>query len=195
MNPCRVSLPNDRIWLRVAKPDWPDPLDATFAQEHGGRWNPSKSFPALYLNADVMTARLQIERMLAGTPVTSDDLADDAYTLVAATLSHTQHGADAVSVSGLHALELPESYPLDASGTSISHASCQARGVGVHSQGLNGVWCRSACTEDGRGRELAWFPADHSDANPVWTTAVPFGDWRYANTWKELGFADQLDPE
>jgi hypothetical protein len=41
---------------------------------------------ALYLNADVLTARAQIERMLAGSPVRIDDLDDDAYVLVAATV-------------------------------------------------------------------------------------------------------------
>lgn len=195
MTPLRVKLPRDRIWLRVVNSDWIEPLDPEYAREHGGRWNPAHSFPTLYLNADVVTARLQIERLLVGTPVLPEDLTDDAYALVAATLPRTQAVADAVSVSGLRALKLPRSYPLDATGALVPHAHCQAIGASVHRQDLRGVWCRSACTDDGRGRELAWFPANRARATPVWSTPLPFGSWRYASSWRELGIAEQLDPE
>ena len=54
--------PADHLWVRVAKPDWKDPLDASFAGTHGGRWNPPRSWPTLYLNRDLDTARAQVMR-------------------------------------------------------------------------------------------------------------------------------------
>ncbi len=64
------------------------------AAEVAGEAHPSRSHPTPYLNGDVATARLQIERMLEGSPVRMDDLGDDAFVLVAATLPHSQRCAD-----------------------------------------------------------------------------------------------------
>ena len=111
-----MDLPERRIWLRVADPLWADALDPSFAAVTGGRWNPPGSFPVLYLNADVGTARMQIDRMTRDQPFTVDDLDDDAYLLIAVTLPRRQTCADAVSGAGLRCLGLPPSYPLSASG-------------------------------------------------------------------------------
>ncbi len=116
MTPLTVRLPDGRLWLRVADPSWTEPLDPTFAQKAGKRWNPPNSYATLYLNADIVTARLQIDRMCADTPVTPDDLSDDAYVLVAATIAPGIRAADAVSSEGLVALSLPSTYPIDAGG-------------------------------------------------------------------------------
>ena len=43
-------LSDGHEWLRIADPGWRDPLDPTFAQRFGGRWNPPDSFPTLYFN-------------------------------------------------------------------------------------------------------------------------------------------------
>lgn len=195
MTPREVRLPDGRLWLRVAAPTWSDPLDPSYARQRGGRWNPPGSYPTLYLNGDVATARMRIERMIEGSPVTFDDLDDDAYLLVAAILPPAQTCADAVSASGLRALGLPDSYPLDARGEAVEHGACQAVGQRIRDQGLRGVWCRSAATADGRGRELAWFPAGRrSRARSVWADPPPLGAWRYAGTWSALGLGDQPDP-
>jgi len=179
----------------VAKPDWAEPLDPAYAQEYGGRWNPPGSFATLYLNGDVRTALLQVERMLQGSPAGIDDLADHAFTLVAATLPRDQTAADAVSAGGLAALELPGTYPLDSDAAPVPHSQCQPIGQAVHDQEVRGVWCRSACTPDGSGRELAWFPASsRSRANAIWPDPRPLSDWREARTWADLGLADQADP-
>src|SRR5690606_20610998 len=114
--PRTVALVSGRVWLRVADPAWQRPLDPSYAEAQGGRWNPPRSFPTLYLNADVLTARLQIERLCEGTAVTPDDLTDDAYVLVAATLPSSELAADAVSDAGLRALGLPDTYPVDPRG-------------------------------------------------------------------------------
>jgi hypothetical protein len=190
-----VHLPDERVWLRVAEPSWGDPLDPSYARDHGGRWNPPGSFSALYLTGDVATARMQIGRMLVGSPVTVDDLDDEAYVLVAATLPDAQTCADATTAAGLRSLGLPDTYPRNAHGDEIDHPVCHSVGQKVHDAGLHGVWCRSACSADGRGRELAWFPSHRrATARPVWSGPLPFGAWRYADGWGDLGQGDQPDP-
>jgi hypothetical protein len=67
-----------------------NPLDPSFAQRLGGRWNPPGEYPTLCLNADLATARSQLERMLEGYPAGLDDLDDDAFLLVAARLPERQ---------------------------------------------------------------------------------------------------------
>lgn len=191
-----VRLPDGRVWLRAANPDWTDPLDPSHAAERGGRWNPPDSYPTLYLNGDVGTARAQIERMLTGSPVRIDDLDDDAYVLVAATLPASQVCANATTPAGLRALDLPGSYPLDSAGVVLPVAVCQPVGLHVKSAGLRGVWCRSASMSDGTGRELAWFPAGaRSRARRVWRKALPLGRWRHATSWADIGLDEQRDPD
>ena len=189
-----VLLTEGRVWLRVASASWKNPLDSNYAQQAGGRWNPPGAYPALYLNADPATARSQLERMLEGYPVGIDDLDEDAFVLVAARLPKRQCCADAVSTVGLKALGLPASYPLDAKGEAIPHSRCQHVGVAVRGRRLRGIWCRSAATPDGRGRELAWFPSSaRSKARPLWKRALPLGAWLYARQWSDIGLAAQAD--
>lgn len=190
MTPKTVRLPDGRLWLRVANPEWERPLDPSFARAAGGRWNPPNSFETLYLNANVMTARLQIERMLEGTASTPDDLADDAYVLIAARLPSDQSAADAVAAEGLGALGLPASYPVDARGQPIPHAACQPIGAALQAL-VQGIWCRSACSDDGRGSELAWF-AQGRAAEAVWRDPLPYSRWRYAEDWFDI---DVLEPQ
>jgi len=182
------------VWLRVADPTWLDPLDGTSAGLRGGRWNSPGSSAVLYLNANVVTARLQIDRLLAGTPVIPDDLDDDAFILAFAVLPRTQVCADVVSDAGVKALGLPGSYPVDPTGIEIPHSTCQAIGAAVRRRRLRGICCRSACTSDGRGRELAWFPATSRSVAIGAKPALSFGDWRHATTWTDLGLPDQADP-
>jgi hypothetical protein len=180
------------VWLRVADPDWPDPLDPSWAEWRGGRWNPARSFRALYLNADPSTAVLQITKMLRGSPVRPEDLDDDAYVLVAATLPRRQRCAEAVTDGGLRALGLPASYPLDDDGGPVGHAACQPVGRQIRDLSLRGVVCRSAATMDGGGRELAWFPATRrSRARAVWDRPLPLGEWREARAWTDVGLPAQ----
>ena len=113
--------------MRVAKRDWADPLDASFAGVHGGRWNPPGSWPTLYLNRDLDTARAQMGRLLEGTFAEPEDLSDDAFVLVAARLPR-EVVVDVVSAAGVNAAGLPSSYPLNANGSVVSHRRCQAVG-------------------------------------------------------------------
>ena len=179
IQPVPRRLPNAKEWYRVADESWDDPLDPAFAQRFGGRWNPPNSFPVLYLNEDVETARAQIHRMLEDSPVRPDDL-DPPYVLVTATLPSRQVVADAVTDVGLDALDLPETYPLDPVGETIPHATCQHIGSEVKTQNLRGVHARSAAVANGTGRELAWFRArTSSKATPI-SSPRPFSEWWYS---------------
>lgn len=178
IDPLPVDLPDGAAWYRVADASWDSPLDPSFAQQHGGRWNPPASFPTLYLNGDLPTARAQIERMLDGYPVDPEDL-DAPYVLVTAAIPRGQTAADAISDEGLEHLGLPATYPT-AKNTPISHAICQPIGAAVRFAGLRGVHARSAATADGSGRELAWFPARASSKARRVAADRPFTDWWYA---------------
>ena len=170
-------MPDGHRWLRVADPLWEDPLDPSFAEVFGGRWNPPGSFPTLYLNEDLRTARAQVTALLRESPVTPDDL-DQGFDLVVATLPRSQDVADAVSGDGLEALGLPETYPKYRNGRPVRHDVCQPVGRSVREAGLRGVHARSAATDDGSGRELAWFPARESSKATL-EERIPYRDWWY----------------
>ncbi len=153
----------------------PTHSDASFAGVHGGRWNPPGSWPTLYLNRDLDTARAQMGRLLEGTFAEPEDLSDDAFVLVAARLPR-EVVVDVVSAAGVNAAGLPSSYPLNANGSVVSHGRCQAVGSQAHDAALGGVEARSACTRDGSGRELAvWAGLD--SVRPV-SRQVSYGRWR-----------------
>jgi hypothetical protein len=177
LRPVVTRLEDGHRWLRVADPGWEDPLDPTHAARRGGRWNPPDSYPTLYLNEDVDTARGQIVALLRGSPVTPEDL-DTGFDLVVATLPRSQDVADAVGDTGLEALGLPVTYPRHGNGKPIRHDVCQPIGQAVKDTGLRGVHARSAANDDGRRRELAWFPARDSSTATL-EERLSFGDWWY----------------
>lgn len=164
-------------WWRIAEAGWVQPLDPSYAQARGGRWNPPGSFPTLYLNEDAVTARLNLRQFIDGWPYEPEDLrSETGPVLVAATLPRDQSVCDAHSPAGIAAIGLPATYPLERSGGAVSHARCQGVGRRVKDSGLRGVRARSAQSRDGVGRELAWFPATAaSRARQV--TILRFDDW------------------
>lgn len=178
IDPVPEDLPDGVAWYRVADESWGDALDPSFAQRNGGRWNPRGSFPTLYLNGDLPTARAQINRMLDGYPVDPEDL-DAPYVLVTVALPRSQTVADAITNHGLERLGLADSYPF-ANGAVVSHATCQPIGAAIRLAGLRGVHARSAVLDDGSGRELAWFPARASSKARRVAVDRPFTDWWYA---------------
>jgi RES domain len=169
-------LPERHRWWRIAGVEWRT-LDPTFARDRGGRWNPPGSFPTLYLNEDVVTARINLRRFIAGWPYEPEDLRDDTGpVLVAAVLPRRQRVADVHTPAGVAAVGLPSTYPLDATGELVSYDTCQPIGAAAKARGLRGIRCRSARAPLGAGRELAWFPAtDRSRARVVESRA--FSRW------------------
>lgn len=172
----QVAVPDGHEWLRVVDPVRTDPIDASHSMENGGRWNPPRYWAALYLNSDRDTARLQVLRLLEGTPFLPDDFADDAFDLVAVMLPNAQTALDVVSEVGVATVGLLASYPATATGVRVPHEECWPVATDAHDSGLDAVWCRSAASVDGTGRELSRWPAGR---NAVWDRKrSPHGDWR-----------------
>lgn len=130
--------------LRIADPDWLEPLDATFAaQPPGQRWNPP-GVECLYLNRDQVTARANVERRLVGLPYGPEDLDPATAPVLIEVTIPDGLAADAYTPAGLTDLGLPASYPLDAAGATVVHAVCQPLGQGALDAGVDGVDARSA---------------------------------------------------
>jgi len=143
-------------YLRVADPDWPDPLDPGFAAHgNGRRWNPA-GVPCLYMNHDVQTARANVDRLFVGLPYGPADLDPATAPLLIEVTVPTGVALDAFTDTGLAQIGLPDTFPRDASGNFIPHSTCQPIGAAAFAEGHDGVDCRSAA--DGGLRELAWYP-------------------------------------
>ena len=167
-------------WWRIADRAWRDPLDPAFAARAGGRWNPPDSFPTLYLNEDIVTARLNLRAFIAQWPYEPEDLrADTGPVLVGVSLPRNQDVGDLHSREGIAAARLPGSYPLDSSGTLVPHARCQPIGRHAKDAQLRGVRARSARSPDGAGRELAWFPAT-ARSRALGTERRLFDEWYWS---------------
>ncbi len=172
-------LPDRHVWWRIADRQWPDPLDPSFAGRLGGRWNPPRSFSTLYLNQDVVTARLNLRAFIEGWPFLPEDLRDDTGpVLVGAQLPRGQTVADVHTPAGVRAAGLPASYPVDGVGRAVPQSVCRPVGARAHETGLRGVRTRSAQVRDGAGREVAWFPATgRSHARNVRTLSFTHWYW------------------
>lgn len=166
-------------WLRVADASWADPLDPTFADRAGGRWNSPVDGPTLYLCEDLAVARAQIQRLLEPTPVDLTDLAEDApFVLVTVVLPERQRVADVVTDIGLRSLGLSASYPLGPRGGKVSWRQCRRAARLIRAANLRGVLARSAVAGTGQGRELAWFPTVRARPTAV-GRSLPYARWRY----------------
>lgn len=170
------EIVDDHEWLRVADPNWADPLDSTFAASRGGRWNPPNSYRVLYLNEDVVTARLNLRAFVAPWPYEPEDLRPDtAPVLVGARLPSSLRAVDIHSPTGVTAVGLPGTYPVDDNGQTVSHAVCQPIGVQAKEAQTDGIRCRCAQSPSGEGRELAWFPTEN--ATPEKSSTTPYAKW------------------
>lgn len=159
-------------YLRVADPEWVDPLDATYAAlGDGQRWNPP-GLPCLYLNADQMTARSNVDRLYIGLPYSAEDLDPAEAPLLVEVDIPAGTALDAYSDAGLSAVGLPTTFPRDALGNLVPHATCQPIGAGAFAAALDGVDARSAAPRG--GRELAWFPRSHAATK---ISVRQFQDW------------------
>jgi hypothetical protein len=162
-------------YLRVADPDWEDPLDGGFAAISGGRWNPAASFPVVYLCATVEVARANVHRKLDDQPYGPEDLEPDAAPMLVSTLVREDRFVDALTDRGCRSLGLPASYPLDSHGRTIGHRRCQPIGQAAWDDGEPGIACRSAAAGSPRGGEELAFFARRRRLRP--SQSMPFEDW------------------
>ena len=163
------------LHFRVCDPSWVDPLDTSFARQHGGRWNPAGSFGVLYLCATISVAAGNARRAYEGEIATLFDLLPEQRPDLQIVTVTPIPVIDAVSDAGLQALRLPRTYPIGA-----SWRTCQAIGKRAYARGLNGIVCRSA-DATGRakvasdGEELVVF--DRAVRAVRRLDRVPFAQW------------------
>lgn len=162
-------------YLRVADPGWEDPLDGSYAELQGGRWNPPGAYPVVYLNASVAVARANALLNLAGQPYGPEDLNPDTAPILVETTVPDGDYLDAVTKAGLQVLGLPATYPRQSDGTVVGHSVCQPIGKSARDAGLPGVACLSAAPKAPTGgEEVAWFQGPE----PLTVTnRVAFVDW------------------
>lgn len=162
-------------YARVADPDWADALDGAEAATRGGRWNPEDSFPVVYLNRDIETARANVRRRFLGQPFSIDDLEPARRPLLVHADVPRARYVDVVSDRGCLAAGLSTSYPRDAHGAVVPHEDCQPIGQAAWDQDEQGIACRSAAPDAWPpGEELAWFR--RSEELTV-ADRVPFDLW------------------
>ena len=99
-------------YLRVAEPDWDDPLDGGFAAERGGRWNPPESFPVVYLCRSIEVARANVYRKLAGQPYGPEDLRPGSGPVLVRTTVPEDRYLNVITDAGCRDAGLPATYPL-----------------------------------------------------------------------------------
>jgi RES domain len=145
-------------YVRVADPAWRNALDGSHAMRSGGRWNPSGSFPVVYLCGSVEVARAIVYARLVDQPYGPEDLDPGAAPVLISTRVATGRYADLLSPRGLDSAGLPRSYPRDGRGRRIGWSRCQPVGVAAFEDGHPGIACRSAApTAPADSEELAWF--------------------------------------
>ena len=145
-------------YLRIADPGWADYLDGRYARERGGRWNPRRSFPVVYLNRSVAVARANLYRKLANQPYGPEDLDPEHAPLLVTTQVRPARYADVITNRGCESAGLPTTYPRDSRGREVGWMAWQAVGQAAWDAALAGVACRTAArTAPPGGEELAWF--------------------------------------
>jgi hypothetical protein len=146
------------VYVRVADPDWEDPLSGEFAQSRGGRWNEPGSFPVVYLNRDERVARANVLQRFAGLPYGPEDLEPSTAPVLVSAVVPEDEFADVVSDAGCIAAGLPATYPIGADSAPVSHELCRPVGRAAWEAGLPGIACRSAApAAPPGGEELARF--------------------------------------
>jgi RES domain len=145
-------------YLRVADPEWRDPLSGEHARRRRGRWNPPGSFGVVYLNDSVELARAQLRHRLERRGIRPEDLDPETGPVLVHTRVPDDNYVDAVSAEGLRKLRLPVTYPLDNDGALVTHDVCQPIGQAAWDAGERGIACRSAASSaPAEAEELAFF--------------------------------------
>lgn len=172
-------------YLRIADPDWEDPLDGAVSIARGGRWNAQGSFAVVYLQADLDTARanarLLVEEAIQGMPFVFDDL--DPRGLPVLIEVHLPSGdiLDGRTHAGLQAAGLPTTYPRSEAGDPLPWQDCQRVAARAHRAGVSRIAYRSAAYAAGGG-EVAWLE-DHGGPLAASGPVRPFEDW----FWDQAG--------
>ena len=146
------------VYVRVADPDWDDPLSGEYGKVRGGRWNAPGSFLVVYLNGDERVAQANLLQRFAGLPYGPEDLEPPAAPVLVSTIVPEDDFVDVLTDAGCAAVDLPVGYPVDDDGAPVSHDRCGPVGLAAWDAGLPGIACRSAApAAPPDGEELARF--------------------------------------
>lgn len=151
----RLTTPRAGTYYRVVAPEWIDPLDTSYSERSGGRWNPSGEFGALHLNANTRVAAANARARHSGRAIDLFDLLPQARPDLVELEIPTLDVVDACSTRGITALGFDERFP-----HGVACPACQAIARAAHSTGLPGVAARSnaeASSTAFPGEELALF--------------------------------------
>jgi len=140
----------------VADAAWRDPFDASYSREHGGRWNAPGTFPVVYLNRDLPTARAFVLHKFRGLPYGPELLRPEQAPVLVATDVVRNPYVDVVTEAGCVEAGLPPTYPFDEAGSLVPWLRCQPIGQRAWDAAENGIACRSAAVPGGV-EELAYF--------------------------------------
>lgn len=145
-------------FFRVADPSWKNPLDTSFSEQEGGRWNPPGGAPTLYLNDSEATARANVTRLFVGRPYGPLNLDPNAAPDLIDVEVPGGEVVDVVTTEGIAELGLPDSYPVDELGKTVPHETTQPIGQRAWDAGELGIAARSAAPgAERRDEELAIF--------------------------------------
>jgi len=123
---------------RVVRRGWDDPLDASFSRQRADRrWN-TPDFAALYCCCHELVARAVTHDLLGLAAVDVEDL-QPAYRPQLAEVGWSGEVVDLVTVEGTAAAGFATDYP-----AGVGKASTRAAAEAWHSDGAEGVCCRSA---------------------------------------------------
>ena len=134
-----LTIGRGGAYLRVADPDWDDPLSGEYARGRGGRWNPPGSFPVVYLNGDDRVARANLLHRFAGLPYGPEDLDPPAAPLLVSTDGARRAGTSTSSpttAAGQPACR--RATRCDAAGMTVPHEACRPVGQAAWDAGLPG---------------------------------------------------------
>ncbi len=160
------TIPRTGRYYRVCDPSWTDCCDGQYAAKFGGRWNPPESFPTLYLNRNVDTARANARRIYEGEAFSLFDLNPVMRPHLQIIDLAPCEPVDAITDEGLRDLGLPTTYP-DGVGWDV----CQPIGKRGRDSGVAGIAARSAALSG--GEELALYSLDNARKRQ----RLLFDDW------------------
>lgn len=123
---------------RVARSEWANPLDATFASRQSHRWNSAGSHAVLYTSSSIAVARAIVVDIFKIAALELEDLAPGVRPVLIE-LEWSGEPVDMASVEGLVECGFTHSYP-----DQIEHRHTQPFGMAWFALGAEGVLCRSA---------------------------------------------------
>lgn len=170
-----LHVERDGRYYRVADPTWADPFSGAYSQARGGRWNIPNTFPVVYLNRDIPTARAFVRSKLRDLPYGPELLHPRRAPVLLATDLARNAYVDVVTGAGCVAAGLPATYPLNEAGVPVPWAQCQPIGQRAWDAGEPGIACRSAALPGGL-EELAYFTGPDT-ARLEESRRWPFDEW------------------